>query len=328
MAYSSGGLIAATDYNNFVGTPTGAGTLNYVWSTGNGQFGYGQSAVSQAAAANGTITAAQWATLINTLNTARTHQSGSGTGISATTAGAVITYLSTLSSSITTLNSNKLTFATQGTTVTGTTISPNFTAVNQEAASTFTITRTCTFSSGDAARYFFNAGGQLNFIVSSAANNDSTNRSGDLVTLAATNLAGYTAFRAASGGGRTGTGATLNTNATGIGYYNLTTVNQTLVSITSTTANYTSDTAVLSVKSNGVQGANADVGTVVTFTLVLTSAAQPAAAAPPGAGPGGSPPVNNTSVNDSINITVNHRIDVVPPESTNLTSSWGSVTIA
>ena len=44
MAYSQGGLIAATDYNNFVGTATTSGTINYVWSTGNGQFGYGQTA--------------------------------------------------------------------------------------------------------------------------------------------------------------------------------------------------------------------------------------------------------------------------------------------
>ena len=47
MAYSQGGLIQATDYNGFVGTATQSGTINYVWSTGNGQFGYGQTALTQ-----------------------------------------------------------------------------------------------------------------------------------------------------------------------------------------------------------------------------------------------------------------------------------------
>jgi hypothetical protein len=52
MTYSSGGLIQATDYNGFVGGATTAGTINYVWSTGNGQFGYGQTALSQVSATN------------------------------------------------------------------------------------------------------------------------------------------------------------------------------------------------------------------------------------------------------------------------------------
>ena len=167
MAYSSGGLIAASDYNGFVGTATQSGTINYVWSTGNGSTGYGQSALSQAASSGGTVTAAQWATAINTLNSISTHQSGSGTGIGAPTAGSLIACLSTFSSSISTVNTNHLNFNSQGSTTTGSVFSPNFTAVNQAAADTFTFTRTITFANPDATRFFFNAGGQLNLVITS-----------------------------------------------------------------------------------------------------------------------------------------------------------------
>jgi hypothetical protein len=312
MSYSSGGLIEATDYNGFVGTSPSstANQINTIWAVGNGQNGYGQTALSQVSA-TGLVTATQWATAVNTLNSIKTHQTGTGTGIGAPTAGSLVSYLSTFSSSLNTAYTNKLSAASQGTTTTGTTFSPVLSALNTNLAQSFTITRTATFASADAARYFFNAGGQLNFVISSAVNNDATSRSGDLVTLAATNFGGFSAFRAVSGGGRTGTGGTVVTNSTTIGYYNLTTTNQTLVNITSATVGYTSDFATLVVKSNGVQGTNADVGTVITFTLTLSSAARTAPA-----------------FNDSINVTVNHRVDVVYPETTNLTSSWGTVTIA
>ena len=72
------------------------------------------------------------------------------------------------------------------------------------------------------------------------------------------------------------------------------------------------DTIVIAARSNGVQGANADVGTVITFTITLTSAAQATL---------------DGGYNDSINISIPNRIDVVYPESTNLTASWGTVTI-
>lgn len=328
MAYSQGGIIAATDYNGFVGTSPSstANQINTIWAVGNGQYGYGQTALAQVST-SGTVTAAQWASAINSLNSIKTHQTGSGTGIGAPTAGSLVSYLSTFSSSISTAYTNHLLFNSQGTTVTGSNFAGTISDTNSQGAYTQTFTRTITFSSGDAARYFFNAGGQLNFVVSSATNNDSTSRSGDMVTLAATNLGGFTAFRATTGGGRTGSGGTLNTNATGVGYYNLTTTPQTLVGITSTTSGYTSDTATLTVQSNGAQGSNGDVGSVITFVLSLTSAARPTLTAPTWAGVGTAPTVN-TVVNDTINVTVNHRIDIIPPETTNLTSSWGSIVVA
>ena len=34
------------------------------------------------------------------------------------------------------------------------------------------------------------------------------------------------------------------------------------------------------------------------------------------------------SFNESVNVTVTHRVDIIPPESTYLTNSWGTPTIA
>lgn len=309
MSYAQAGLIEAADYNNFL---NGTNQLNKVWGTGSGDAGYGQTAVSTVAAGN-TVTATQWASLINTLNSILTHQSGSGSGIAAVVAGNRIDYLSTLATNINTSYTNRLNFNTQGTTTTGSTTN-SVLNVSGATAQTLTITRTATFSSGDAARYFFNSGGQLNLVIGAGTNTGGTGRGAALITMA-TAAGGITAFRAATNGGRTGSGQTQNTNDTSIGYYDLTTVNQTIVSLTAAASPYTaypSDTVTIVARTNGVQGANSDNGTVITFTITLTSAAQSTL---------------DGGYSDTINITIPNRIDIVYPETTNLTASWGTVTL-
>jgi hypothetical protein len=313
MTYSSGGLIQATDYNGFVGADpsTTSGQLNAVWATGNGQYGYGQSAVAQVSSA-GLVTATQWATMINALNNTLKHQSGSASSITAPTSGQLNAYLSTLSTNLTTIYTNHLSAASHGSGISQSTVSPNFTATNGGTAQSFTITRTATFSSGDAARYFFNAGGYINFIFGTATYADGTSRSSDLVTLINTNYTSMTNFAATSNGQRTGTGGTLSGSYTS-GYYGTTTSAQTIATVTSTTSGYTSDYVTMTVTSNGVQGSNADVGSVLTFTFTIYSAAR-------------TDSVLSSFFNDTINITVPHYLQVVYPESTNLTNSWGTVT--
>jgi hypothetical protein len=313
MAYSSGGTIEASDYNGFAGGTAAnvSGQLNTVLSTGRGNAGYGQTAVSNVTAVTNDVTATQWTTLINGVDRVRKHQSGVGySNLTAYTSGQTINVTNDISAALTTAYTSRLTATSQGTTVTGATNSPNFTLVNGLAGTTFRFSRTATFSSGDAARYFFNAGGQLNFVIISVANNDGTTRSASLVTLAATNFASKR-LGAQDCVARTGTGGTLNVDGTtNTGYYTLTASNVAKTTITSTTATYTSDTFSLVAKSNGVQGSNADAGSVVTLSVDLTSATQ------------------TGGFNDSINITVNHRVDIIYPSSTFLANTWGAVTIA
>ena len=324
MAYSQLGLIEASDYNNFL---NGSNQLNTVWSTGTGNAGYGQTALSTVSQL-GMVMATQWATLINTLNSTLTHQSASGSGISATTAGNTIFYLSTLASSINTAYTNRNNFASQGTTTTGATFSPNYTSGTTQSALTWTFTRTITFASADQARYFFNCGGQLNLVTISVVNNDGTSRSGDWVTVIGTEFSGISAIRQGSNGGRSGSGGTVNTNNTALGYYSLTTSAQTISQITSTTSGYTGDYIICGIRSSGTSGANGDKGNVVYLDFTVYSAARAALPTPGGSATNPSLTVTNTSVNDSINVTWNHRIDIVYPETTNLTNTWGTVTIS
>ena len=313
MTYSSGGTIQASDYNGFAGGTAAnvSGQLNTVLSTGRGNAGYGQTAVSNVTAVTNDVTATQWTTLINGVDKVRKHQSGAGySNLTAYTSGQTINVTNNISAALSTAYTSRLTATAQGATVTGATNSPNFTLVNGLPGATFRFSRTATFTSGDAARYFFNAGGQLNFVIISVTNNDGTTRSASLATLAATNFASKR-LGAQDCTAETGTGGTVNTDlTTNAGYYSLTASNVTKTQITSTTATYTSDTFVFSARSNGVQGSNADAGSVVTLSVDLTSATQ------------------TGGFNDSINITVNHRVDVIYPSSTFLANTWGAVTIA
>lgn len=313
MTYSAGSTIVATDYNSFVGGNLGAnvsGELNTVLGGGRGNAGYGQAGVSNVTAVTNTITATQWTNFVNGVNKVRKHQDGAAfTNIGTLTAGATINANVSFSTNLTTAYTNRLNFAATGTTTTGSTFSNTFTAPNDTNAQTFNITRTATFASADQARYFFNAGGQLRFVVISVTNNDSSLRSNSLVTLANVNFANCT-VRSANNSGRQGTGGTLNTNNTALGYWSATTSNANIVSITSTTSSYTTDQLGFSYKTNGVQGSYADNGTTMNLNVLLYAGAQ------------------SPAFNDTINVTVNHRVDVIYPVTTYLANTWGAVTIS
>jgi len=62
-------------------------------------------------------------------------------------------------------------------------------------------------------------------------------------------------------------------------------------------------------KISGTAGSNGGLGNVITFTINYNDGA-------------------SDVVNDSINMTINANVVVTPPETTNLTNTWGSVTAA
>lgn len=329
MSYSSGGLIQATDYNGFVGSSPSstANQINTVWAVGNGNAGYGQSALSQVTA-GGVVTATQWATAVNTLNSIYTHQSGSGTGIGAPTAGSLISYLSTFSSSVNTAYTNRLNAAANGTDITGT--APTAATWNTSSPTTFQITRTATFASADQARYFFNAGGKL-VLTFSCVNTLGNAKGADWLSLLNTKFASVV-VGAVSNNTRTGTGGTVSASNNGLGYWGCTTSNQNITTLTSAsgTADYSSNSIAVGIKTNGVQGSNADKGTVFTFTIDLTDAAADTNTAPPGIpaySPAGTPP-SQGNFNDQLNLAITTNITVRPPSTANLSNSWGTVTIA
>jgi hypothetical protein len=279
---------------------------------GSGSAGYGQTALTTVSSGN-TVTAAQWASLINTLNSILTHQSGTGSGITAPTAGTTVNYLSTLNTSITTAYTNRLNFNSNAAVTTGSALQTTWTSATTSSTLTRSFGARATFASADQARYFFNAGGRLKFNCSGAQSASTTARTNAAIALL-TDLGGVGLFAANTSAGRTGSGGTATTNSTTVGYHTSTfNSNVTLVGVTSTTASYTSDTATITVITNGTQGSNNDHGPNVDFWITLNSTS--------GANAGG------LSFDDSLGITVTRSIDVSYPETTNLTNTWGTVTI-
>ena len=308
MAYEAGGVISAADYNGLINN---SNKFNTVWSVGDGDAGYGQTAVTTKSAGD-TVSATEWASLINKLNIVRTHQTGAGTGVVAVVAGDLVEFQSGVSTGIDTAYTQRLTFNAQGSTTTdsGTTHNPT----DADGVATFTFTRTATFASADQARYFFNNGGELNLDLTAGANTGGTGRGAQLLTII-TACGGIADFRATTNGGRTGTGETETTNDTTIGYYDLTTSNQTISKIDESGAAYTpytGDFIKVDVKSNGVQGSNNDKGTIITWTITLESAS---------AGAGG-------TFNDNVDVNFVSKLNITYPETASgLTNTWGTVTI-
>ena len=315
MTYSSGGLIQATDYNGFVST--NASNINDVWSTGASDKGYGQSAISTVSTA-GTITATQWASLVNTLSSIGNQTNTTLTARSAPTAGTLISILAAVNTDITNVTTNRNNALAVGSQFTGWSGTNSKTAATSGATWTITFTNTVTWASAAAARYFFNGGGLIKLDVSKTAtgalgdpewNDLATTLCGDIYisgagtahTIAAVSYTGTTKI------GGTGTPSTLQTS---LGWYNLTTSDQVIYKQFADTAPYTTNFIQHSARtaSSGTQ--------LVITTLWSASDGDPISGgtAASGATPGTAPCTICT-----------YR----PPSTTYLTSaSWGTPTVA
>jgi hypothetical protein len=305
MAYTTAGVIEPWDFNRIAwggntqvynATPD---NLAEIWGVGSGIRGYGQPTSGFVPVlSGGTVTAAQWASLVYGVNKALGHQglaqlaTGSNIGI---TTGATISAFANVETAVTSINSNPLLWAAQGATTTGVLYWTSLSAATF-AAFTQVWTRTITFASGDAARYFFNAGGQINWSFN-AQNLNGTARSGDVVTVFNSYLTGGNIMNI-RGSGRTGTGGTATVNS--VGYANLTTTVSLASSVTSTVATYTGDVGNVNIRSNGLQGSNGDTGSVITLQFGYTS------------------PQEGGDWNSAISANVGVRIDIVSPSTTYL----------
>ena len=307
MAYVTGDLILDDEYNIFAtGNAAGTGNnevanINTLWGIGNGDKGYGQTTTLTAVDTSTTVTAAQWSTLVARLNSILTHQSGSGSGITAPTAGNVIAVLSNLSTNISTAATNRMNFnSTRGASTTG----DNFDTA--WSASSVTRTLTVTFASSDQARYFFNAGGRLSLVLT-PVNFDANAK--ETAWAALVNAVGTIHLDAYSST-RTGTGETQTTNGLANGYWELGTSNTTLLRLTEATSPYTTNYIDILARVAGTAGSNGGKGTQVIFDIIYVDGSDDAGS------------------NDAVSATFRQRIDIVRPETTNLTDVWGTITIA
>ena len=315
MAYAQGDLILKDHYNTFA-TGTASGTadhnvanINTVWGVGNGNKGYGQSTELSAVSTGGVVTATQWSTLISRLNSILTHQAGAGSGVTSPVAGDLIAYLSTLSGKVTDAYNNRLNFnSTRGTPST-----TNYDATWTSAApTTFQQVRTVTFASSDQARYFFNAGGRIGISLSVPAGGTDNTKETSWSALLGTGIATLN-FDALTSG-RTGSGFTLTTDGSAIGFWDLTDADQTLIKLTDTVAAYNTNYVEVLCKATGTIGSNGGKGTTLTFTINYNDAATDSS----GSG----------LWYDDISMTMRAAVTITPPESTNISNTWGTVTPA
>ncbi len=234
MTYSTGGLIQATDYNGFVST--GSPNLNNIWSTGSGNSGYGQTALTTVSVGQ-KVLATQWASLINTISNVGLHQGSTLNSVTAPTTGSkVVAFTTDINTNLSTINTNRLNAAAVGST-----------AANTATRSTswqniLTFTHTAAFANADAARFFFNSGGQLNITCSHPAGtninlllNNLASNVGTVWMSSATsgtiNIAGtsYNGITKVGGGGNS---PTISTNS---GFYAWTAANTTVFTQTAST---------------------------------------------------------------------------------------------
>jgi len=312
MAYSAGGLIEAVDYNGFVSTNTA--NVNGFWGAGATNSGWGQTALTTVSA-GGLVSATNWASLVNTLSSAGSHTNTTITSRTAPTAGTLIQVLSNVNTDITNINTNRRNAAANGTEFTGWTGTNSKTTATAAGNWTITITNTITWSSADAARYFFNAGGRIRIQSAKTSTgatgdpewNDLASKTGDIYitagqvtqTIAGTNYTGTT---------RIGGSGTANILATTTGWYNLTTTNINIFKLFADTAPYTN---------NFIQYAARTAGTG-TQLIITSTWSNPegdpisGGTAPTGATPGTAPST---------------IVTYFPPSATHLTNTWGTPTV-
>jgi hypothetical protein len=327
MTYSAGGLIQATDYNTFAGNTTAG--LNRVWSTGAGDAGWGQTDIATVAAA-GTVTATNWATLVNNLATTGTQTGTTLTSRTAPVTGNLIAILANVSTDITSVTTNRGNAIASGTeygVFTGTTSKTTATGSGQ-AAWTITFTHTITFPSANQARYFWNAGGivRLKYGKSSTgtdADPDWNQLAGWCGTI---NLTGRVngatqtiAAQAYTGTTRlSGTGGTQTTLATTTGWYNLTGSATTIFQLNDTVAPYSTNFIRTQ--------ATATSSTVLTLTTVWSDDGTAVVGATSNISGGTGVTSPATAIGAATAPTT--LVTYIPPSSATLSNSWGTPTIA
>jgi hypothetical protein len=317
MTYVSGGLIQATDYNGFVST-TPNGNVNSIWGSGTSTVGYGQTALATVST-GGTVTATQWASLVNTISSMAAHQGTTITSRTAPVTGNTIAILSSVDFDLTNCFNNRFNAAAVGSQFTGWTGTNSKTSTTSGATWTITFTNTITFASADAARYFFNAGGLIKIDVSKTSTgntgdpewNDLANTlCGDIYISAGVNtqtVAG-TAYTGTTKIGGTGTP---NTLATTTGWFDLTAGAAATIVYKqfADTAPYTNNFIQHSLSKN----AGSTALTITTLWSASDGDPISGGTAASGATPGTAP------------CTI---VTYFPPSTTYLTNSWGTPTVA
>lgn len=279
MTYVTGQLIANGDYNTFAtGSSNGVANntvpnVNTFWGVGQGNKGYGQTTTLSPVTTGTLVTAAQWSGLMNKITASANHQNTAITPITSPVTGNKVAALSALSGDLSSVwnavgNVASLTNAATGSIALSS-------ANNNQWVSSVVFTITATFSSGNAARYFFNAGGniQLAFAHSPVTSNAGNTSMQNLAAACGTTAVAMAYAKTTNGGASAGGSGSL-VLPVAIGYWQQTasapgqTIQHQYATGAAPYANFSN--ILTQVHSNGQQQTNGDVGSVLTFTVTWT----------------------------------------------------------
>jgi hypothetical protein len=309
MTYSVGGLIQAADYNGFANDS--ANNVGNIWSTGSTDKGYGQTAIANVSA-GGTVTATQWATLVNNI--------------------AAISILANVATDINSVTANRGNAVASGTevgTFSGTT-SKTGTTGSGTTSWTITFTHTVTFGSAAEARYFFNAGGLIRLQYGKTSTG--TDADPDWNTLAGqcgaiffsgrinstTNTIAGQAYTGTTRIG--GTGGTQTTLTTTTGFYQLTpgAAATTIFQLNNASSPYTPDFIRTTVALNAGS-------TILTFVTTWSDDGSSGAGTSANISGGTATSSPSTTITGTAPTTL---VTFRPPSTTYLSASWGTPAIA
>ena len=316
MTYAYQGAIASTDFNSLVGATnsTTANQLNGIWGVGFASMGYGQSPPINNKSTYEPLSSGDWANLITTTNTIALHQDNAATITSVTvpTTYSAVQYSANNSNNLITIYTNRLSAYLQGTT------SANVVTRATTWSTALTFTHTVTFANAYAARYFFNAGGQLKITCSHANSATSLNTvfntlASQVGTITISAPGDSSTLKIGGTGGTTyngitkigGSGNTPTIDATK-GYYGLSTANATVFTQLAT-GDATYQTSYISViaKTNASNATGTgDKGNILTIYTVWDV-------------------IPNTASVGSGSTTT---LTVVPPSTSQLANTWGAIT--
>jgi hypothetical protein len=281
MTYAKNSAITAADYNTFAGlTGTAAASAvaaqnkaGYLYGIGFGDRGYGLTTPALTAKSSGGAIGQEWQTLRTVMSNIATWQNtavtllppsaGLNTGVASVAherdAPSLNTYdfqdmVALLDTNRTNYQVGNMTAAAGVTSTRATTWGAGTTGITCE----FSVT----FADENAARYFFNTGGEVRLALSHPST--ATARDTSWNTVLASLVAG---FRANSTARLTGSFGT----AQSIGYYQLTTAYQTILDGTNSgTGVYTVNDFVVQAKASTITGLNGAKGSVIMFQVILT----------------------------------------------------------
>lgn len=309
MTWAAGGLVQANDLNTLLGgnPTTTANTLNATWATGGNNAGYGQTAVANVAVGD-IVSATPWNGLFYNTGNSASHQGTTITSISNVSSSNIVSFYSAAQTNLNSIYSARGNAFSQGSTTS------NSATVSAAWTSSATFTANVNFANGDAARYFFNAGGQITMTAAHSNTTAGVNQalsnlcsaigtvvisgpSSGAVTIAGTSYNGVTKIG--------GSGST-ETLVSGRGYFGLTTSNVLYFDQNTGESPYG---AVMDIRlqSRGVAatGSNGDNGNIVHIIGVM----------------------REDGANGTLGAVSQMTCTVRPPSTTYIANTWGTITI-